>query len=231
MTLNSLDGAPPLLFNMRGGDPFETLLALYHSKRRWCSTCHREVVEGMDYDRTVVSINPRIKKVSPSFPLAVGCIVSEKLLEMFQRENVSGFVPHPIRWEGGHDFHALPDYFHLEITGRVELETRLFEESGEECCQECNYVVGIKGRKILYGRRKTLVRQGSWDGSDICKAKNVFLGEMPIVSARIIDIIAAHKLDWLSFGEVIPGVAIRAPVAVDWKDEVTQKLYAKYEGV
>ena len=115
------------------------------------------------------------------FPDVLGCsesflVVSEAVISDWETAGVTGYKQHPfmiVREEVGDDtLELLPRYYHIEVTGRCQLD---LEAMGIEIifyCPTCGY----RKEELLdqneieenpFGTFPFVIRKETWDGSDL----------------------------------------------------------------
>lgn len=128
---------------------------------------------------------PDCLSVSVPFEDRCGIIVSERVLTVFEKEQLSGFEATPIEVSGVET--DAPRYYYLTVTGSVSLDYRAMHYRKKNVCPDCG--------SFHWSRQKigvSALDYASWDGSDFCKLvdyPNIFM-----CSPKVVDVIRAKKL-------------------------------------
>ena len=167
----------------------------YEIKRVPCDTCGRTVPKcQLRYWPPRMRLEggkryPDILSVSVPFEEKTGIIVTERALNVFQMENISGFEATAIELDGVDTTSSdeVPQYYFLTVTGRVSLDHTAMRYRKKHVCRSCGSYEWSRQRV-----GESAVDQDCWDGSDLC-----FLTDFPnkfLCSQKVIDAIKSYNL-------------------------------------
>ena len=162
-----------------------------------CKTCGREVKQcQLEYWPPKMILEggkryPDCLSVSIPFDDKCGLIVSEKALEAFKTENISGYIAEPIEIidDKANDEVAAekPQYYYLYVNGIISLDYGAMHYKKKNYCSDCG--------SYNWSRQKigeSVLDHSSWNQCDICKLidyPNIF-----ICTQKVIDVIKKHNL-------------------------------------
>lgn len=127
-------------------------------------------------------------------------IFSERVIDAMFAAGVEGFVAHPLNI-GKVDSDRLaklerPNYFLIEVTGRVDIDRQLFDEGEGSLCPVCGSWRPKRDGKYYFGDRLEVPRLETWDGSDFVMQGNVATVEY-CCTPRIVELV--RKNGWSGF--------------------------------
>ena len=201
--------------------------------RRQCERCGSRI-EIPDLSRSILRLDMERPFLPDYFPdiFATGIFHSRVIREL-QRSGCTGFRAYPMRWEGIEPWTEMmcpkadglewPEYFRIEILGRVAQDRREVDPEGKIFCPECDKIVPgtVVDRKKL---RQPVPLPGTWDGSDLCVWRGVTQGQSPMCSRRFIDLAAKHHWTNLGVGSPVPGVFFHSPIPENWLELIEPKI-------
>ena len=174
----------------------------YDTKETKCDSCGRTIQNiQLNYWPPRFSLEgakkyPDLLIVVTPFENKCGMIISEKALQVFQTENISGFFAEPIEVcdnpknaKSAKSAIALdvPNYYYIYINGNISLDYQKMHYRKKNVCNECG--------QYTWSRQKigeSALDYSTWDQSDICKLTdypNIF-----VCTQRVIDAIKQNKL-------------------------------------
>ena len=169
----------------------------YEIERFRCDTCERMVQKcSLQYWPPKMRLEggrryPDHLSVSVPFVDRTGIIVSERALNVFRSEKITGFEAAPIEVLGTSLVDDAPRYYYLTVTGQVSLDHTAMRYRKKNLCRSCG--------SYEWSRQKvgeSVVDHDSWDGSDLC-----FLVDFPnmfLCTQKVIDTIKSHNLKGFS---------------------------------
>ena len=122
-------------------------------------------------------------------------LVSEKTLDLFEQHGITGYSSYqPVTTEHADKKSSIqcPNYYCLDISGKVELDFAAMHLKKKRKCPACG--------QFDWSRRRfepRILDENVWDGSDLCRVDS-----MPgwvVCSQRTKELIVKHKLKGFSF--------------------------------
>jgi hypothetical protein len=111
-----------------------------------------------------------------------------------------------------------PEYFHLEVTGKVEVR---FPEHEVMICPGCLCFIGNFGHKLMVPDLK------SWSGDDLVMTSNVKTGFV-LTTRKLIDLAKSENWKSFEFGSTIPHVLVRLFETDDWLVDISERTQTAY---
>jgi len=126
------------------------------------------------------------------------CIVSDKVIEAWQKNNVTGYTVFPIKKlftdKKGNELSTNVQYFNVTITGRAELDYKQMNIKIKKQCSKCGY---IEYNKDTWEFGTAVIKTGTYDGSDLFVVKG--FEAMPICTIKMLEIVYKEKLTNFAF--------------------------------
>lgn len=125
-------------------------------------------------------------------------IVSEKALNIFEQYGITGYYTYaPVTFDSSlvatnTKKMIVPDYFNLEIGGRIDLDLRAMHLKQKKKCATCG--------QFEWSRQKLdpmILDRTSWDGSDLCTLTS--MQGFRICSEVFVRLVNDNKLSGFSF--------------------------------
>ena len=124
------------------------------------------------------------------------CVVSEKTLNLFEQNKITGYTEyHLVTTESDRkskDFVQCPNYYCLNITGRIDLDIVAMHIKKKRLCPSCGQFEWSRMRL-----EPIVLNQTIWDGSDLC-----LVGSIPgfkVCSEKLKEFIQNYNLTGFSF--------------------------------
>lgn len=119
-------------------------------------------------------------------------VVSERVLDAFQNEGISGYTSIPIRIvreinSETKSIFGSPRFALLNISGRIDLDYEKMHIKKKHLCKECGQF-NLSRQKI----GTSYIDEASWNGQDVCRL-NTFPA-MIICTQKVIDTIRKYRL-------------------------------------
>ncbi len=164
-----------------------------------------------------------------------GLILQESVCEIIEKENFTGFKAHPIAITEikSKKLRSLPvpQYYLLEITGRIDIDVNELDDVGGSICPVCFRRDAQQGNPYRWREKRIVPKLDTWNNADFVKLRNWRCG-MKYCSKRFIDLASKYKWHNFIFGESLPGVAMweRAPangqsyLDPDWFEKVSYRV-------
>ena len=162
-----------------------------------CNTCGREVKQcQLEYWPPKMILEggkryPDHLSVSIPFEDKCGLIVSEKALEAFDKENITGYLAEQIdiKDDRAHSDNSteIPKYYYLYVNGSISLDYSAMHYKKKNYCSDCG--------SYNWSRQKigeSILDHSSWNQCDICKL--VDYPNLFICTQKAIDVIKKYNL-------------------------------------
>ena len=170
-----------------------------------------------------------------------GLILHERVCETLKAEKFRGFNAHPVTITEIKSKKlaaiASPQYYLIEITGRIDIDQSELDDVGGSVCQVCFRRNAEKGNPYRWKPKRLVPKLDTWDGSDFVTLRNL-LNARHFCSRRFIELANKNKWTNFIFGESLPGVALweKAPKEVDglsyldpaWFEKLSERVKAKH---
>jgi hypothetical protein len=129
-----------------------------------------------------------------------GPIWHERVVNGLQDAGINGFIPHPFQIDRI-DSPFLrnqnrPNYYYIEVTGRINVDRELFDENEGLYCPTCGHWAPRPGSHISYGDKPHWPLLEKWDDSDIVMFGNIAQGGY-YCTRRVVELIRKHG--WTGF--------------------------------
>ncbi len=127
--------------------------------------------------------------LSGSWPLL---IVSDKLLNIWEDNKITGFNSYPIKIFTKNGAEILKNdahYYNIKITGKCQLD---FKAMGIEILEECKTCGAVIFNKEVWEFGTPIVKTNSWDGSDLFVADQ--FESAPLCTLTIIKLIEKYNI-------------------------------------
>ena len=164
-----------------------------------------------------------------------GLILQESVCEIIEKEQFTGFNTHPIviteiKSKKLRSL-AVPQYYLLEITGRIDIDVNDLDDVGGSICPVCLRRDPQQGNPYRWKEKRIVPKLETWNNADFVKLRNWRCG-MKYCSKRFIDLAGKYKWQNFIFGESLPGVAVweKAPenglsyLDPDWFEKVSSRV-------
>jgi hypothetical protein len=161
-------------------------------------------------------------------------ILHERVVRVLEREKLKGFVAHPVSIKPFKNKRLLakgvPQYYLLEITGRVDVDVARFEED-HQICPVCLQFENKTGSDLNYRTRPPFVflSPENSDGSDLLEFGNL-RPSYTVCTRKFIDLACQHQWTNFVFGYWVPQVGISEKFyqKPDWFERVTVLAKVRY---
>jgi hypothetical protein len=195
-----------------------------------CEGCERGW-EKSDLDTVRVHAEGKGAKFWPNFLFGFKLIISAKVLDDLRANGITGYVPHKVR------FHKIdspklqkiepPDYFLIEVTGRIDVERKWFDGGEGFVCPVCKDWQKKPGGKYGLGAKILMPILDSWDGSDFVEVRNVGYGSR-YCTTRVLELARSKKWFNASFSAITPRPFQVNLDSENWFAEIEGKVQAEY---
>jgi hypothetical protein len=173
------------------------------SQQEKCPTCGSGMVGRKDWDGASAHI---IGPEADSYNDYLGgfqSVISERMLRDLEERGMTGFVAHRLPIEAVESpklkRQPMPNYFILEVVGRVDIDRARFDEFDGNLCPTCHKWTPRKGGKYRWGDKTRIPVLDTWDGSDFVMTRNIESGSR-YCSRRVLDL--AREKQWSGFSVV-----------------------------
>jgi hypothetical protein len=166
-------------------------------------------------------------EVGPHWPEAIAVLIEPPLvrgdvIETMQKAGVSGFIPRRVRLtiDDDHAFtRPVPEYFQIEITGRVAIS---YPEHEVTICPLC-----LCRTDNLFGDKLMLADLDTWTGDDLVKPSNVSTGFV-LTTRKLIDLARENGWSSFHFGAWMPHCRVHFMAEGDWHADVVERARLKH---
>jgi hypothetical protein len=201
--------------------------------RRVCERCGNSIAI-QDLSDSVLKLDLSSRYLPKYFPdIRTTGVFHSRVVETLWREGCTGFRAYPMKWDcleewvermtPKADDLQWPEYYRVEILGRVDEDLRDIDPDGTVFCPECHLLIpGARPKKSP--RRRSIPVPGTWDGSDFCLWRGDSAGQSPLCSRRVVDIAVRDMWTNVAFGDPTPGVQLLSPVPKNWLELVEPKI-------
>lgn len=125
-------------------------------------------------------------------------VVSERTINLFEKSKVTGYTGYQQVTvepdEGENHCGPCPNYYCLEVTGRVEFDFQAMRLKKKKVCPLCGQFQW--NRQRFYPE---FLDKDTWDGSDLCLLKSI--PGFRVCSERVRELVQEHQLTGFSFRE------------------------------
>jgi DNA-directed RNA polymerase subunit RPC12/RpoP len=223
------------LFSYRGAGcstPF-SLLDRGAETRRRCGRCGSWITIP-DLSNSVLKLDKQKRFLPDYFPdICATGVFHSRVVDELRREECTGFRAYPTHWDGLEEWVEMmtpkadalewPQYYRIEILGRVALDRSESDPDGKVYCPECG--IRLPGIPVDTSKRyRKIPVHGTWDGSDLCVWRGETQGRSPLCSRRFIDLAARYTWTNLALGDPTPGVFFASPIPQNWLELIEPKI-------
>jgi len=227
------------LFELKGFDNPQA--GLYGQKWLKCEKCR--ACGGAIVEKSPQNAKVKIGAAGIRWPDVLcdldGLILHERVCKILRREQLKGFRAHPVVITEIKSKKlaslSVPQYFLLDITGRVDIDPNQLDDVGGSLCPVCFRRNAQADNPYRWKEKRIVPELETWDGDDFVKIRN-WRCEMNYCSKQFIDLANEHRWTNFIFGESLPGVAIyekppKGGVSYfddDWFADVSKAVKAKH---
>ncbi|WP_050025047.1 hypothetical protein [Verrucomicrobium sp. BvORR034] len=166
-------------------------------------------------------------EAGPHWPEAISVLIEPPLVRgdivaVMQKAGVSGFIPRKVRLtinDGRAFTRPVPEYFQIEITGRVAIS---YPESEVTICPLC-----LSRTDHNFGDKLMVPDLDTWTGDDLVKPSNVSSGYV-LTTRKLIDLARENGWSTFQFGTWIPHCRVNFMAEGDWHADVVARTRLKY---
>ncbi len=223
----------PLLtiFEYRGGDPKSPTGAsvLYlDGTRKPCPDCESGRIGPYNWGKAEIEILAHKATYYPDLIQGLYVVlVNQKVLDDMAEAKITGFIAHKAKiWRVSGPISKTPPpvYYLLEITGKFELDRKLYDEFEGKLCPTCHS--WKPGGKYTWGDKVELPVLDTWNGGDW--SKNNVGAATPYCSRRVVELARVKK--WTGFRILATTYGLPVPDLTkdDWDAELTASVEKKF---
>lgn len=124
------------------------------------------------------------------------CLISGKALDIFEENGITGYSEYQLvvsesLIQGG-SIDRLPDYYCLNISGRIDFDFTTMHIKKKRVCPQCGQFEWSRMRL-----EPIFLDQNTWDGSDLCLVDSI--PGFRVCTERLRKVIQEHRLTGFSF--------------------------------
>ena len=165
--------------------------------------------------------------VGPDWPEVIAVLIEPPLVrgdvvEIMLESGVNGFIPRKVKLTIDDDMafaRPAPEYFQIEITGRVAIS---YPDDEVSICPVC-----LSRTDHNFGDKLMVPVLNTWTGDDLVKPSNVASGFV-LSTRKLIDLARAEGWSSFQFGSWIPHCRVNFIGNGDWHTDVTERIRHKY---
>ena len=174
-------------------------VTLIKYNRSICAECNRQVAVP-EYSSETPCLRLEGGSVYPDFLQFCGAgrqlfLVSEKTLELCELNAISGYSVYQkvcVELTGRKKEYTVPNYYNLDIEGRIELDMAAMYLRKKRRCSACG--------QFEWNRKRfepLILNHTSWDGSDLCAIESI--PGFRVCSEKMKELVLRHNLSGFSF--------------------------------
>ena len=149
-------------------------------------------------------------------------------------QDATGFRAHPVSIDSVESKilqrNQPPDYFCLEVTGRVAIDRNLYDQQDGELCGICGGWRPRKGGRVGFGPLPKMPLIETWDGGDFVKTKNVSVATR-YCSRKIVELARSEEWSGFAVGCMMDGFPLPDLSRDDWDAELAVAVAEKFNSM